>query len=40
MKTFSNLGLNDSICKAMQQLEFDSPTEIQTRSIPIYYSKY
>ncbi len=35
MKTFSNLGLNDSICKAMQQLEFDSPTEIQTRSIPM-----
>ena len=35
MKTFSNLGLNDSICKAMQQLEFDTPTEIQTRSIPM-----
>ena len=35
MKTFSNLGLNDSICKVMQQLEFDSPTEIQTRSIPM-----
>ncbi|MDQ3140956.1 MAG: DEAD/DEAH box helicase [Bacteroidota bacterium] len=36
MNIFENLGLQDSICKALEELGFTEPTDIQTQAIPVF----
>lgn len=39
MTTFSTLGLNDQLLKAIQELGFETPTEIQEKAIPIFLER-
>ncbi|HBQ59943.1 MAG TPA: DEAD/DEAH box helicase, partial [Balneolaceae bacterium] len=34
MSTFQELGLSPEICQAVEDLGFDTPTEVQERAIP------
>lgn len=36
MDHFSALGLNELICKALKELDFTEPTEIQSQAIPVF----
>ena len=39
MTTFSELGLNDQIVKAITELGFETPTEIQQKAIPVFLNR-
>ena len=39
MTTFSTLGLNDQIVRAVTELGFETPTEIQQKAIPIFLQR-
>ena len=34
MSTFEELGLSDDILRVLEEMEFDSPTDIQQEAIP------
>jgi len=34
MSTFTELGLNDEILKALQDLGYEKPSEIQEKAVP------
>ena len=38
MKTFQELGLEDNLLKAVNDLGFENPTEIQEKTIPVLTS--
>lgn len=36
MKPFESLGLNLSLCSALEEMGFEQPTDIQEKAIPFF----
>jgi len=39
MTTFNELGLNEQLLSAIQEMGFETPTEIQQKAIPIFLNR-